>query len=389
MSDTPLRAGIAGAGMIARVHADAIRRAGGRIVGVAASSPQRAQAAAGALGAERGFADTRSLVTDEDVEVVHICTPNHLHRPLAELALRAGKHVVCEKPLATSGDDAHALAALARQHDTVTAVPFVYRYHPMAAEARAQARSGALGAVRLIHGHYLQDWLSQPTDSNWRVDEALGGPSRAFADIGSHWCDMIEWVAGHRITELVAMTATFMGERAAGDAHSFADEDTSSSSAAPRPARQVSTEDAAQVLFRTDRGAAGALVVSQVSPGRKNRLWFEVDGAEASVTFDQENPESLLVGHRRVTRVMARDAAILSEEAARLSVLPPGHPMGYFDCFAGFVRDVYAAIRATPAPAGAQTYPATYPTFADAARAAALTDAVRASARNRSWEKVA
>src|SRR6185312_4197610 len=211
----PVRIAIAGTGMIGAVHADAARRAGAQITGVAASTPERAKAAAERLGVARSFGSAEELVTAEDVDVVHICTPNSSHGPLTRLALAAGKHVVCEKPLSVDAADAAELAALAEQSGLVTAVPFVYRYHAMAAEARHRVRSGSIGAVRLIHGHYLQDWLSQPTDDNWRVDPVAGGASRAFADIGSHWCDLVEWVTGHRIVELAASVQTMVPERAA------------------------------------------------------------------------------------------------------------------------------------------------------------------------------
>jgi predicted dehydrogenase len=374
LDDTRIRVGIAGAGMVARIHADAARRAGSRIVGISASSPERGVQAAAELGAERAFPTSQDLVTSEDVDVVHICTPNDSHVPLARAALLAGKHVICEKPLATSSAEARELTALAERLGLVAAVPFVYRYHPMAAEARA--RMDSVGELRLIHGHYLQDWLSQASDNNWRVDAAVGGPSRAFADIGSHWCDLVEWVTGHRIAELTALTATVHDKRSAGGAKTF----TVQQGEAADPTEAVSTEDAAHVMFRTDRGATGTLVVSQVSPGRKNRLWFEVDGAQASVSFDQENPETLLFGRRASTEILVRDASVLSPDAARLSAVPAGHPMGYRDCFAAFVADVHATVRGEDTPA--------FPTFADAARTATITDAVLSSARTRSWIEV-
>jgi predicted dehydrogenase len=347
--------------MIGRVHLDAVRRTGAPVVGVSASSPARAKEAAAALGVEHAYDSSEELVTSDDVDVVHICTPNDAHAPLAELALRAGKHVVCEKPLTTSPESAAALAALAGETGLVAAVPFVYRYHPMAAEARARAADGRTGEIRLVHGHYLQDWLSEPGDTNWRVDAVAGGPSRAFADIGSHWCDLVEWVTGHRIAELTALTQTV--DRAGG-----------------RPA----TEDAVQLLFRTDRGATGTLTVSQVSPGRKNRLWFEVDGTRTSLAFDQEAPESLFVGSRGENGAVLRDPATLSPAAARLSVVPGGHPMGYLDCFAAFVRDVHDTVRA----GGPRRATPLYPTFDDAARMVRLTAAVLGSAADRTWKEV-
>lgn len=355
---TPLRTAIAGVGMIGRVHLDAVRRNGGAVVGVSASSPARAKEAAAELGVARAFDSSQELAVSDDVDVVHVCTPNAAHAELAALALRAGKHVVCEKPLATDAATADGLAALAASSGRVAAVPFVYRYHPMAAEARERVRDGRAGDVRLLHGHYLQDWLSDPADANWRVDAAAGGPSRAFGDIGSHWCDLVEWVTGHRIAELTAAVQTL-----------------------PRAGGVPDTEDAVQLLFRTDRGAAGALTVSQISPGRKNRLWFEVDGSAASLAFDQEQPETLFVGSRGENAAVQRDPAVLSPAAARLSVVPGGHPMGYLDCFAAFVRDVHAAIRGDGAGAP-------LPTFDDAARMVRVTEAVLASAADRSWKEV-
>jgi predicted dehydrogenase len=357
-----VRAGIAGAGMVAAVHADAIRRAGGAVAGVAASTPERSKAAAGRLGAGRGFDSAEELAGADEIDVLHVCTPNALHSPLVRTALAAGKHVVCEKPLSLSGADSDALVALAAQSGLVTAVPLVYRYHPMTVEARERVRRGELGAVRLIHGHYLQDWLARPEDNNWRVDAAVGGASRAFADIGSHWCDLVEWVSGHRISELTALTQTVLPRRSAAGRETFAGAEPES---APESAEvEVTTEDAVQVLFRTDGGATGALVVSQVSPGRKNRLWFEIDGADRSVSYDGEDPESLLLGGRDRTEILRRDA--LSPAAGRINAVPAGHPWGYRDCFAAFTADVYTAIRDRRAPSATSPFP----TFADAARTA-------------------
>ncbi|MFL6116606.1 MAG: Gfo/Idh/MocA family protein [Catenulispora sp.] len=386
-----IRAGIAGAGMVAAVHADAIRRAGGSVVGVAASTAERSKAAAQRLNAVQGYDSAEELAVADAIDVLHVCTPNALHGPLVRAALAAGKHVVCEKPLSLSGADSDELAALAERSGLVAAVPLVYRYHPMTVEARARVRRGDLGAIRLIHGHYLQDWLARPEDNNWRVDPAVGGASRAFADIGSHWCDLVEWITGHRISELTATTQTVLPHRSAAGRETF-----TSTAEAPGDAGEagdaaaeiaVTTEDAVHVLFRTDLGATGTLVVSQVSPGRKNRLWFEIDGAERSVSFDGEDPETLLLGGRDRTEIVRRDH--LTPEADRINAVPAGHPWGYRDCFAAFTADVYAAIAADPAPTGSATaaFPA-FPAFADAARTAHITDAVLASAAHRSWIEV-
>lgn len=387
MTEPPLRVAIAGAGMVARFHLDAARRAGARVVGICASTPERGRQAAERFGLDRAFASAEDLATDPEVDVVHVCTPNSSHHRLTELALRSGKHVVCEKPLATTSADADELIKAAQDSGLITAVPFVYRYHPMAAEARARVRGGSVGTVRLIHGHYLQDWLTEPGDNNWRVDPKLGGASRAFADIGSHWCDLVEWVTGHRISELIAETRTVLPVREGAARATFSSENDSDAAAGEASgSTPVTTEDVAQVLFRTDQGATGTLTISQVSPGRKNRLWFEVDGAATSVAFDQENPESLFVGSRRGNANLLRDPVLLSPDAARLSVLPSGHPMGYADCFAGFVADVYAAIGSNRS--NSNTPLGGYPTFDDAARTVRLTEAVLRSARTRSWIEV-
>jgi predicted dehydrogenase len=372
-----LRVGIAGAGFIGAVHARSARLAGGRVAGIAASSPESAQRAAARLHVTKAYNSAEELVADPDVDVVHICTPNHLHGPLAQAALANGKHVVCEKPLATALDEAEALADAARAADRTAAVPFVYRYYPTVREARARVAEGELGAVHLVHGTYLQDWLLSSDDHNWRVDPALGGASRAFADIGSHWCDLAEFVTGQRITRLSARTRTAVPERRDGPARAaFAVADGNGGALRP-----VATEDVALVQFETDGGAIGSLVVSQVSAGRKNALRLEVDAAHGALAFDQEDPESLWWGRREAATLLRRDPATLSPPAARLATLPAGHPQGYADCFDLFVADVYAAICEGADPDG-------LPRFADGVRAARLTDAVMASAAQRAWVDV-
>ena len=204
---SPLRIGVVGAGFIGAVHAQAARRAGASIVGVAASTPSSTKEAVAVLGAERAFADGESLVTSSDIDVVHICTPNQLHAPLAELALGAGKHVICEKPLALDLPSATHLQSAAERAGVVATVPFVYRFYPLVREIRARVAAG-FGPLRLIHGTYLQDWLSTEEDDNWRVDPAFAGPSRAFADIGSHWCDLVEFVTGDRLAAVCAELVT-------------------------------------------------------------------------------------------------------------------------------------------------------------------------------------
>ena len=352
------RAAIIGTGFMGRVHARAIAAAGGRVAGISGSSPERARQAAGSLRADAVFDDVAELI--EAVDVVHVCTPNHLHAPLALAAIEAGRHVVCEKPLAVDAASARAMTEAAAAAGVVAAVPFVYRFHPMVREARARVAAGGIGRLTLAHGSYLQDWLLRPDDDNWRVDAGKGGALRAFGDIGSHWCDLLEFVTGDRISAVSAQLAT-SNERRAG--------------------RAVSTEDIAVLQFATAGGMVGSTVVSQVSAGRKNRLFLEISGTENSVAFDQEQPETLWIGGRGANAQIMRDPDSLSPDAARLARVPAGHPQGYQECFDGFVADVGAAI-AGRAPEG-------LPVFADGLRAALIAEAVAASARTRQWVEVA
>ncbi|HEV7205446.1 MAG TPA: Gfo/Idh/MocA family oxidoreductase [Jatrophihabitans sp.] len=346
-----LRSAIVGTGFMGDVHARAVRAAGGTVACVAGSSAERAEAAAGRFAAERAAASAADAITAADVDLVHICTPNASHRELAELAIAAGKHVICEKPLALSSGDTGALLAAADRAGIVHAVPFAYRFYSTVRTARARVAGGYAGAIRLLHGTYLQDWLRDDTASNWRVDPALGGRTRVFGDIGVHWCDLAEFVSGHCITRLDAQFLTAHPERG------------------PREdRRRVDTEDCVTVTFRTDRGAIGTVVLSQVSTGHKNRLWLSVEGDAQSLVFDQENPETLWAGLHDRVELVPRAAG----DPNRYDVVPVGHPQGYQECFTALVRDVHDAI------GGA--VPDGLPTFADGHRAAVLTDAVVRSA---------
>ena len=328
------------------------------MVALAGATQSSAERSAEALYVPRAYGDYRELAADPSVDVVHITAPNDLHYAAARAALLAGKHVVCEKPLAVDVAEAEDLAGLASAAGVTATVPFVYRFYPTVREARTRVAGGSAGPLRLLHGSYLQDWLAEDSDDDWRVDAASGGASRAFADIGVHWCDLVEFVSGHRIARVAARTIVAVPVRGG---------------------RPVNTEDAAVVLFETDRGAAGNLTISQVSPGRKNRLWFSVDGATESLTFDQENPETLWIGGREVNRQLLRGTSE-GRAASRYSVVPAGHPQGYQDCFDAFVADTYAAL-AGQAPDG-------LPTFADGLRAAHLTAAVLRSSESSSWVEV-
>ncbi|MFC9325732.1 Gfo/Idh/MocA family protein [Kitasatospora sp. NPDC057015] len=360
MSDRP-RVGIVGTGFMGGVHSRAVTAVGATVTAILGSTPERSAEAAARLPGARPAADLADLL--DDVDVVHLCTPNHLHARDAEQALAAGVPVVCEKPLATTLADAERLTAAAGAAALVTAVPFVYRYHPLVREARARIAADPDAGLWLLHGSYLQDWLGDQAAGNWRVDPALGGGTRAFGDIGVHWCDLMEYVTGHRITRVLARFGRAFEERG------------------PQGARgAVRTEDGAVVSFETDRGAIGSLVVSQASAGRRNRLWFSFDGPSTSYSFDQEGPEQLWIGGRTANTTVLRDPALPSAHAERFDPLPAGHPQGYRTCFEDFAVDVHAALAGRPAHG--------LPTFADGLRAARISAAVTASAANGTFTEV-
>ena len=346
------RSVIVGTGFIGTVHARAVRRAGGVVVGVVGRTDEGAARARMEWDVQASSSSLADLLDRVAADVVHVCTPNGLHAEQVAAALAAGLHVICEKPLGVSAAQAGAMQRAAEARQVVHAVPFVYRFYPAVRELRARLRDG--GRVVLIHGGYLQDWLADQGTTNWRTDPELGGQSRAFADIGVHWCDLAEFVTGDRIAALTSVTAT-VHDRAASQP----------------------SEDLAALLFRTARGATGSMQVSQVSWGRKNRLALYVDTERAAFGFEQERPDRLWVGGAAGATILERGAGFEAVEARRFERVPAGHPQGYQDCFDAFVADVYAAMDGS-APDG-------LPTFADGHRAAVLTEAVLASAADGGW----
>ncbi|RAJ78798.1 MULTISPECIES: Gfo/Idh/MocA family oxidoreductase [unclassified Streptomyces] len=358
-----LRVAVIGTGFMGAVHTRSARAAGADVVGIVGSSPEKGRSAAERFGAGRGF-DSVEDVLRAGVDVVHVCTPNASHARFARAALAAGVPVVCEKPLATDAVTAQELHELATERGLVTAVPFVYRYYASVREARLRLARPGQRPPWLLHGSYLQDWLADPGTGNWRVDPADGGATRAFGDIGVHWCDLAEFVTGQRITQVSATFARTAATRPGPDG-------------TPRP---VATEDGAVVQLRTDSGAVGSVVVSQASAGYKNALSFSFDGPDESFAFHQETPESLWIGGRDGARVVVRDPDRAESPVGRSAGLPAGHPQGYYECFADFVADAHAAVRGTEVEG--------MPTFADGVRAAHIAEAVVASAQDGGWVDV-
>jgi predicted dehydrogenase len=372
-----LRAAVVGTGFVGALHVDALRRLGVQVLGVVGSSPERARA----QGQGAVYESFEAMLADERVDVVHLTTPNHLHYEQAKATLAAGKHVVCEKPLALDATQSAELLDLALSAQVVHCTNFNLRFYPQCQQARALVADGRLGDVWDVHGGYLQDWLLLPTDWNWRLEPEKGGALRAVADIGSHWLDLVQFVTGRAVVELLADLATTIAvrRRPTGEVETFAAADDADRVDAP-----MTTEDLAHVLLRFDGGGRGSMVVSQVSAGRKNSLRFEVDGSLGALAWDAERPEELWLGHRaRANETLLRSPALLEPEAAARTTLPAGHSEGYADTFKELYRAVYAAVAA-----GAMPPEPDFPTFADGHRENVLGEAVARSARGRRWVEV-
>ena len=288
-----IKVGIIGTGFIGPTHIEAIRRLGFvEVVALAETSQEQAERKAAELGIPKAYGDYREMLSDSEIQVVHNCTPNHVHFAINKEIILAGKHVISEKPLAMNSEESAELLALAQKQGVVHGVNFNYRQHASVQNLRAKIANGDLGKVNLVHGSYLQDWLLYETDFNWRLAPEVGGKSRAVADIGSHWCDTVQFVTGKKIVEVFADLATVIPVRkkAIGSVATFS---TQSTEDVEYEDVSINTEDYASVLVRFEDGSRGVFTVSQVSAGRKNRLSFEINGSKSSVYWNQEEPEKL------------------------------------------------------------------------------------------------
>jgi predicted dehydrogenase len=376
-----LRATVVGTGFIGVVHVDALRRLGIEVLGVVGSTPERAREKARTAGLPEPYDSFEAMLEDPRVDVVHLASPNHLHHAQVKAVLEAGKHVVCEKPLALDARETAELVSLAERSRLVHAVNFNIRFYPQVQEAAARVRAGALGDVYLISGGYLQDWLLLGTDWNWRLDPAVGGRLRAVGDIGSHWIDLMTFVTGQHVDAVCADLTTFVPVRhePVGPVETFG-----AAAGGETVSHAMETEDAAGLLLRFDGGARATALISQVSAGRRNLLSFEIDGAEGSVAWAAERPEELWLGHRgRANELLLRDATLMDGAAAATTHLPAGHAEGFADTFRELYRVVYAAV-ATGAPPASPPYP----TFADGHEAALIGATIARSAQEARWVTV-
>ena len=379
--------GLVGPGFVGMHHIDAVRRLGFvDVVAIADVDEGLARAKADALGVAKAYGSFDALAADPAVHVVHNTTPNFLHGPVVRAALGHGKHIVSEKPLASSAAEARELWLAARDAGVVHAVTFNYRGNPMVQQARAMVAAGDVGPVHYVHGAYLQDWLLKATYFSWRLEPEKGGASSAVADIGSHWCDLAQHVTGRRIQSVLADLTTVVPTR-------YRPRDAREAFAASRDERgdpfEMRSEDLATLLLRFEGGARGVVSIGQVCAGHKNDFWLEVSGAAASLKWRQEQQNELWIGRRdEANAVLAKDPSLLAPDARPYTRLPGGHQEGWPDAFLNVLRDVYDAVlhhdHGTAAPRSA------YATFEDGFRVACLVDAVLESHRQGGvWTTVA
>ena len=377
---------IIGAGFIGPVHVEGLRRLGVRVKGIAGISKEEAERAAATLGLERAYASVDELLGDPGVQSVHLASPNRLHHDHAMAALAAGKHVVCEKPLALTSEQTRALVAAARARPgQIAAVNYNLRFYPLSIHARSLVRSGALGDVLHVHGSYVQDWLLYPTDFNWRVLKSEGGELRAVGDIGTHWLDLVSFVSGLEVQAVMADLKTVHTTRLkppAGSIETFKGKE--SGQPVEREPVAIDTEDFGAILLRYKGGARGVLTVSQVTAGRKNCLRYELAGASKALYFNSEAPNSLWIGERgEPNRELIRDPSLLDPEAARFASYPGGHNEGFPDTFKQLYRAVYTDILQ-----GARSASPLYATFEDGHKEVALCEAIASSHREQRWVDV-
>ena len=372
---------VIGTGFIGTVHVEQLRRIGVDVRGVLGSTQERGAARADALGVRHAYASLDEILADPTVDVVHVTSPNHVHVPQASAILDAGKHVVCEKPLAMTAGESAGLVDRAEASGLVNAVNFNIRFYPLHQHAREAIAAGDLGEVRFVTGHYFQDWLLHDTDWNWRLEPDKGGALRAVGDIGSHWLDLMAFVTGQSIVSVMADLATFVTARQepAGPVETFSTERSANT-----VTRSMGTEDVATILLRFANGARGSVAVSQISAGRKNSLQWEIDGADAAAAWDSETPDHLWIGHRdRPNEVLLRNPALMGAAGRAAAALPAGHVEGFADTFGALFRAIYADVAA-----GRPNPDPPYATFAAGHDEMLVNDAIAESARTGRWVDV-
>jgi predicted dehydrogenase len=364
-------------------HTEALRRLCIPVIGMLGIDDEETISFTHRLEIPKAYRSLDELVQEADVSVVHICTPNNLHYSMAKACLDAGKHVVIEKPLATTSQEGAELVRLAKQKQLVGAVNYSIRFYPLNQEARARIHNGQIGEPRLLHAEYCQDWLFLPTDWNWRLVAKEGGSLRVVGDIGTHVMDMLTWLTGLEITAVMAEMATFIPvrKRPLKAVETFA---SKLGVAAETQDTPIDTEDFASILLRFNNGARGVITLSQLNAGRKNAFWWEVNGSKGSMYWHQEQPNHLWMGYReKPNEILLKDPALMQPEARSYAAYPGGHAEGYPDTFVRHFSDIYNYISKADFSS-----PLSFPTLQDGYRELVLCEAIQRSFAEGKWVEV-
>lgn len=376
-------AAIVGTGFIGPVHVEALKRLGVRVKGVLENTPERSVTAQRALGLEKPYESLEELLNDKEVQAVHLTVPNVLHYEMARQVLEAGKHVMCEKPLAMNSKETSELVALAAKTGLKAGVCYNLRFYPLNLHARQLIEGGELGDIFSIKGSYVQDWLMYPTDYNWRVLAEQGGALRAVADIGTHWMDLITTISGLEVEAVFADLQTVFPQRQRplGEVETFTG---GAQKEQKRETIDIDTEDGGSVLFRFKNGQKGQLWVSQVTAGRKNCLQYEIAGSKASLIWNSERPNELMMGQRNQANYsLLRDPGLLHAAVQPYTNYPGGHNEGFPDTFKQCFRSFYQAIEQD-----LSKDEVLFPTFAQGHKEVVLCEAILQSHQTERWVKV-
>jgi len=374
-------AAVIGTGFIGSVHLGTLRRLGIPVVGVLGSSAARGADRARALGVAKAYGSLDELLADPAVQVVHVTSPNVAHYGQVKAILQAGKHVICEKPLAMTSTQSAEMLAMARASGKVAAVCYNTRFYPLNQQAHGMMKAGDLGELRLITGHFHQDWLAKDTDWNWRLEAEEGGPLRSVSDIGTHWVDLTNFITGQKPVSVIAELATFIPERQ----KPLGPVETFTASKGATETRKIETDDAATILLRYGNGGRGMMSTSQVSHGRRGLLSWDISGAKASAAWSAEHPEDLWIGHREApNQILLRDPSLMNPTGAAAAFMPGGHPEGFADTWAAFFTQVYRDVAR-----GGRGPESTWASFDDGHYEMLFCDAVLASAARGAWVDVA
>ena len=378
------KVGLIGTGYIGIIHLEMLRRfADVEIVAVADSNKQSANNAAKKFDVPKVFYTASELIQEKEVEIIHNCTPNHLHFEINSEAIKAGKEVLSEKPLALTSEESAVLVELAEKHNTVHGVNFCYRYYPVLQEAAARVRNGNLGDVRLVLGHFLQDWLSFDTDYSWRLDPGMAGASNTMADLGSHWCDLVQFVTGLRIIEIMAEFHTILPTRKkpkSGPLSFGASQNNDVEEV------KIPVEDYATIFIRLENGARGNFSTCQLAIGKKVDIDLQVYGSKESYSWNHVHPNAITIGHRdKANEIFYESPLLQTEDTRKYASLPTGHPIGYHDTIYNFFMDYYTAVAAKREGKKIQT---NYPDFYAGHSEMKIIEAAVRSSKSGGWEKV-